>query len=37
MKLVLQLDMLPTASRPVHLGVGPPFGVHDHIFTLSLM
>jgi hypothetical protein len=26
-----------TISRPVHLGIGLPFGTHDHILFLSFL
>jgi hypothetical protein len=27
----VKLNLQPTVSRPVHLGVGPSFGAHDQI------
>jgi hypothetical protein len=27
----MELNLRPTVSRPVCLGVGPPFGSHDQI------
>jgi hypothetical protein len=32
----LEFFLRPTDSRPVHLGIGPPFGAHDQIY-ISLL
>jgi hypothetical protein len=35
-KVVLVVFFLqPTVSRPVHLGIGPPFGIFDQILSCS--
>jgi hypothetical protein len=33
LKLDLELNFPPTVSRPVCLGVGPPFEAHDQILN----
>jgi hypothetical protein len=35
-ELELEFFLRPTDSRPVRLGIGPPFGVHDQIY-ISLL
>jgi hypothetical protein len=34
-KLELEFFLRPTVSRPVHLGIGPPFGTLDQILSCS--
>jgi hypothetical protein len=36
-RISMELDffLLPTDSRPVRLGIGPPFGTLDHILSSS--
>jgi hypothetical protein len=35
LELELELFLRPTVSRPVRLGIGPPFGTLDHILSCS--
>jgi hypothetical protein len=35
MELELECVLRPTVSRQVRLGIGPPFGAHDQILSLS--
>jgi hypothetical protein len=36
MELELELFLRPTVSRPVRLGIGPPFGTPDQIYLALL-
>jgi hypothetical protein len=33
--LELEFVLRPTVSRPVRLGIGPPFGAHDQMLSFS--
>jgi hypothetical protein len=34
---LVEVSLRPTVSRPVRLGIGLPFGVHDQILSLSFL